>query len=64
MFFLSNDPCNENHFLSLFRKVYFLKFHIWEPWENLDLASEPPVEKVWEPLNYFKLCCTNIFDSY
>jgi len=24
----------------------------WEPWENLDLAREPPLETVWEPLGY------------
>jgi len=23
-----------------------------EPWENLDLAREPPFKKVWEPLGY------------
>jgi len=28
-----------------------LKILHWEPWENLDLAREPPFEKVWEPLS-------------
>jgi len=27
-----------------------LKILHWEPWENRDLAREPPSEKVWEPL--------------
>jgi len=27
LFILPNDPCKENPWLSLFRKVHFLKFH-------------------------------------
>jgi len=29
-----------------------LKICHWEPWENLDLAREPPFKKVWAPLAY------------
>ena len=51
--YLPNDPCKENHWLPLFRSA-LLKIWDWEPWENLDLAREPPFEKVREPLLYVK----------
>ena len=49
LFILPNDPCKENRWLSLFRKVDFLKFDTGSL-GKVDLAREPPVEKVWEPL--------------
>jgi len=49
---IPNNPCKEHHWHAVaISQSALLKSLHWQPWENLDLAREPPFEK------FGKHCC-------